>query len=62
MAGVPQLRAQLLVARNRKWLPQIETMLKSGKVHFVTVGAAHLVGRDGVVEMLRAKGYKVTGP
>lgn len=62
MAGVPQLRAQLLVARNRKWFPQIETMLKSGKVHFVTVGAAHLVGRDGVVEMLRAKGYKVTGP
>ncbi len=62
MAGVPQLRAQLLVARNRKWLPQIEAMLKSGKVHFVTVGAAHLVGRDGVVEMLRAKGYKVTGP
>jgi len=28
----------------------------------VTVGAAHLVGRQGVVEMLRAKGYKITGP
>lgn len=62
MAGLPQLKAQLLTSRNRKWLPQVEAMLKSGKVHFVTVGAAHLVGREGVVEMLRAKGYKVTGP
>jgi hypothetical protein len=62
MAEVPQLKALLLTARNRKWLPQVEKMLKSGKVHFVTVGAAHLVGRQGVVEMLRAKGYKITGP
>jgi len=62
MAEVPQLKAQLLTARNRKWLPQVEKMLKSGKVHFVTVGAAHLVGREGVVEMLRAKGYKIAGP
>lgn len=62
MAEVPQLKMQLLTVRNRKWLPQVEKMVKSGKVHFVTVGAAHLVGRDGVVEMLRAKGYKIAGP
>ena len=62
MAEVQQLKAQLLTARNRKWLPQVEKMLKSGKVHFVTVGAAHLVGRHGIVEMLRAKGYKIAGP
>ncbi|MEQ1755357.1 MAG: TraB/GumN family protein [Micropepsaceae bacterium] len=62
MASVPQLKAQLLVARNRKWLPQIIDMVKSDKTHFVTVGAGHLIGRDGVVAMLRAKGYRVTGP
>jgi uncharacterized protein YbaP (TraB family) len=62
MAEVPQLKMQLLTVRNRKWLPQVEKMVKSGKVHFVTVGAAHLVGREGVVEMLRAKGYKIAGP
>ncbi|MFM9865561.1 MAG: TraB/GumN family protein [Micropepsaceae bacterium] len=61
-AEVPQLRAQLLVGRNRKWVPQLKAMLASGKTHFVTVGAGHLVGRDSVVAMLRAKGYKVTGP
>jgi uncharacterized protein YbaP (TraB family) len=61
-AEVPQLRAQLLVGRNRKWVPQLRAMLASGKTHFVTVGAGHLVGRDSVVAMLRARGYKVTGP
>ena len=59
---VPRLRAQLLVARNRNWVPQLKAMLASGKTHFVTVGIGHLVGRDSVIAMLRAKGYRVTGP
>jgi uncharacterized protein len=59
---VPQLRAQLIVARNRKWLPQLRVMLASDKTHFVTVGVGHLVGRDSLIAMLRAKGYKITGP
>lgn len=59
---VPSLRAQLLVARNRKWLPSLRQMIASDKTHFVTVGVGHLVGRDSLVAMLRAKGYKVTGP
>ena len=59
---VPQLRSQLLVGRNRNWVPKLRDMLASGKTHFVTVGIGHLVGRDSVVAMLRAKGYRVTGP
>ena len=59
---VPRLRSQLLVARNRNWVPQLKAMLASGKTHFVTVGIGHLVGRDSVIAMLRAKGYRVTGP
>lgn len=61
-AEVPQLRARLLVGRNQKWIPKLKAMLASDKTHFVTVGAGHLVGRDSVVEMLRARGYKVNGP
>ncbi len=57
----PQLKAQLLVARNKNWLPRIVTMLKSGKVYFITVGVGHLVGANGVVALLREKGFKVTG-
>jgi len=49
----------LLVKRNRAWLPAIEEMTAQGNNTFITVGAAHLVGPDGVVKMLRDKGYKV---
>jgi uncharacterized protein len=59
---VPGLRAELLVARNRNWVPRIREMLASDKTHFVTVGVGHLVGKDSVVAMLRRRGYRVTGP
>jgi len=59
---VPVLKSQLLVARNRKWVVRIKEMLESEHPHFVTVGVGHLVGKDSVVSMLRAKGFKVTGP
>jgi hypothetical protein len=49
----------LLVGRNRRWVPQIEDCLSQQKC-FVVVGAAHLVGPDGLVTMLKAKGYTVT--
>ena len=61
-AKVPALRAQLLVARNKNWLPKLEAMLASPETHFVTVGVGHLVGPDSVVAALKAKGYRVTGP
>ncbi len=59
---VPALRWRLLVARNKKWVPRLREMLASDKTHFVTVGVGHLVGKDSVVAMLRAKGFKVIGP
>jgi uncharacterized protein YbaP (TraB family) len=59
---VPALRGQLLVARNRNWIPKLEAMLASPDTHFVTVGVGHLVGPDSVVAQLKAKGYKVSGP
>lgn len=52
----------LLVQRNRNWVPRIEEMIRDDKSYFIAVGAAHLVGKDSVVAMLRAKGYRVTGP
>ena len=49
----------LLVGRNRRWLPKLEECFAAQRC-FVVVGAAHLVGPDGLVTMLRAKGYTVT--
>jgi uncharacterized protein YbaP (TraB family) len=49
----------LLVGRNRRWVPQIEDCLSTQRC-FIVVGAAHLVGPDSVVALLKAKGYTVT--
>jgi uncharacterized protein YbaP (TraB family) len=58
----PVLRKRLLKDRHDKWLPQIEKMIAGGRPHMIIVGAAHLVGPDSVIAMLRAKGVKVEGP
>ncbi|WP_207433617.1 TraB/GumN family protein [Sabulibacter ruber] len=48
----------MLEERNKKWVtPIINIMMK--KPSFVAVGAAHLPGKDGLIELLRAQGYKV---
>lgn len=58
-AGYPGVYERLLTERNRAWMPQLKRLLDSGAPQLVVVGAAHLVGPDGVVAMLRARGYKV---
>jgi len=58
----PEARKMLLDDRNRRWVPQIEAMLKEKHVFFVTVGAGHLSGALGVPALLRKDGYKVDGP
>lgn len=63
--AVKELRAQenlyqrLLVQRNMAWLPQIEALISPTTPAFVVVGAAHLVGPDGLLQMLKARGYTV---
>ncbi|MCC7416090.1 MAG: TraB/GumN family protein [Acidobacteria bacterium] len=53
------LYQRLLVARNRNWLPQIEALLERPGRAFIVVGAAHLVGPDGLLALLAARGYAV---
>lgn len=49
----------LLIQRNKNWIPGIEQkMSKNGC--FVAVGAGHLGGEQGILQLLRNKGYKVT--
>ncbi len=53
----PDMYQRLLVERNRTWLPQIEALFARPHPSLIMVGAAHLVGSDGLLEMLKAKGY-----
>ncbi|HTM80215.1 TraB/GumN family protein [Asticcacaulis sp.] len=50
----------LIVQRNRAWLRAIEKALSEKGTTFVTVGATHLIGPDGLVAQLRGHAYPVT--
>jgi uncharacterized protein len=50
---------RLFTRRNREMTAAIEDCLRAGGVHFVVVGAGHLVGKDGILERLARKGYDV---
>jgi uncharacterized protein YbaP (TraB family) len=54
----PEFTEDLLTKRNANWIPIIERAAR-GKSTFFAFGAAHLGGADGVVSLLRAKGYTV---
>jgi uncharacterized protein YbaP (TraB family) len=56
----PAVYDSLLRQRNLRWVPQIEAMFNDPDTEFVLVGAAHLVGADGLVELLRARGYDIS--
>jgi uncharacterized protein len=55
----PLMYQRLLVDRNQNWLPKLEALFTRGARSFVVVGAAHLVGPDGLLTLLKSKGYAV---
>ncbi|RFP59528.1 TraB/GumN family protein [Luteimonas weifangensis] len=57
----PDLYRHVNVERNDAWLPRIEQRLQApgDDDTLVVVGALHLLGADGLVEKLRARGYRV---
>jgi uncharacterized protein len=59
MREYPAVHQTVIVDRNRSWLSQIEKMIEQGESTLIAVGAAHLIGKDGVIELLKARGYTV---
>ena len=59
MTDFPDIYKSLLKERNENWLPQIENFLQDSKIEFVVVGAAHLLGEDGILTLLKNKGYQI---
>jgi uncharacterized protein YbaP (TraB family) len=48
----------LLVARNERWLPQLERYAAGGGA-FVAVGLGHLLGDRGLLALLAGRGYAI---
>ncbi|MBM3448936.1 MAG: TraB/GumN family protein [Bacteroidetes bacterium] len=55
----PEFNENLLLQRNRNWIPIISKLI-SEKPTFIAVGAGHLPGEKGVLNLLREAGYTVT--
>jgi uncharacterized protein YbaP (TraB family) len=55
----PAMYQQLLVARNQQWLPQLETLFQKPGTELVLVGVGHMLGEQGLLSLLRQRGYQV---
>ncbi len=55
----PDIHDRLLIQRNKKWVEEIEVLMRQNKNVLFVVGAGHLVGPESVVDLLKKRGYKV---
>ncbi len=58
-ADMTSIAEKMFYGRNRDMTSKIERFLKTEKTYFVVVGAGHLVGKDGIVELLKTRGYRI---
>jgi uncharacterized protein YbaP (TraB family) len=56
----PQLYRVLVSERNERWLPQIKAYLNGDHNVLIVVGALHLVGKGGLLELLKRAGIVAT--
>lgn len=60
LEDLPELFDLIIVQRNQNWMEQIEQMLADPEQDYLVVtGALHMVGRQGLVELLRERGYRI---
>jgi hypothetical protein len=55
----PSLGRRLVDQRNQNWVPKIEEYLRSGRTYFVVAGAGHMGGPNGLLALLRGRGYTI---
>jgi uncharacterized protein len=55
----PAVHKAIVLDRNRNWLPRIQSLIGQKQNCMVIVGVAHLVGADGIIALLKQKGYQV---
>lgn len=55
----PELRAALLTRRNHRWVAALVPLLAEAPRPLIAVGAAHLVGPEGLAALLADEGYRI---
>lgn len=60
LQAMPTLYDEMIVSRNRAWIEKIPTWQQTPETELVLVGAAHLVGPDGILSFLENNGWDVT--
>jgi uncharacterized protein YbaP (TraB family) len=58
LKAYPDAYEEFIVARNKKMAEGLDTLLAKGSL-FCAVGAGHLYGEQGIIQLLRKKGYKL---
>ena len=55
----PELMDLFLKNRNLAWIDRLDDMLKKGEKAMVLVGTGHLAGGDGLIQLLKNRGYRI---
>jgi uncharacterized protein YbaP (TraB family) len=55
----PAIYERFIIKRNNNWLSRIESFTEKDEDVLIIVGTGHLVGGEGIVELLKNKGYKL---
>jgi uncharacterized protein YbaP (TraB family) len=55
----PEVYESLLVERNLSWMPKIRDFAQTDEIEFILVGTAHLIGEQGLLELLKAEGFSL---
>jgi hypothetical protein len=55
----PEFYNSFLVDRNNNWMPMIEALFEDEIIEYILVGNLHLHGEDGLLKLLKDKGYTI---
>ena len=59
MQEFPEVYEALITQRNQNWLPHVESYLQQDEPTMIVVGTLHLLGEEGLLAMLKEKGYNI---
>jgi len=59
MSTQKDLYSKLIIKRNIEMVNKVDSILKSKTSLFCAVGAGHLAGSEGIINLLRSKGYRL---